>query len=96
MVRRSLSRLAWYFGIRWGDPEFQEHPSARLRPLWLLVVGALLSGLLFGVISEAFDGFDHGVAPVLFKAIAWAVLMTLFHVVADRRTETARRDRDHR
>src|SRR4051794_27983445 len=42
--------------ITLGRSALQALPPARRRPMWLLLVGALLSGVLFVVITEALDG----------------------------------------
>ena len=87
MALRTLSRLAWYFGIRRVDPSLGEQQAA--RPLWLVLIGGLVLGLPLGVISEALAETDFSTLAVIVKAVVFAVVYTAFHAVADRRSSKA-------
>jgi hypothetical protein len=89
MARRSLSRLAWYFGIGWGDPGYSEMSPAEPPGLRLVVVGWLVAATVFTFLSEAVEGFDGSVLGAVAKGAAFATALlafTLLMAPSDERT----------
>ncbi|MDA0172967.1 hypothetical protein OJ998_27950 [Solirubrobacter taibaiensis] len=84
MARRSLSRLAWYFGIAWGDPGYSEMSPAEPPGLWRVVVGWVVAATVFAFLSEAVDGFDGGVFGSAAKGAAFATVLVAFNLLMAR------------
>ena len=91
MLRRSLSRIAWSFGVRWGDPEVDTDRSSPTGVLHLVPVRASLRSdagqfLAAGVFSAAALVVVFGASPVrllpgfVAGVLAWGALQYLTDV----------------
>jgi hypothetical protein len=90
VVRRSLSRLAWYFGIAWGDPGYPETTTYTPPKVWRLLVGWLAAATVFAAGSEAVGGFEGGVTSSVARGAGFATALLAFNLLMARAQDVSR------
>jgi hypothetical protein len=97
-MRRFTVQLAWYFGLKLGDGP-PPSPAPRSRPRLLRrVVGAIIIGALFALISAGLGGFDDSLASLAFRGALFALAIGAWGLAIERMAEAEdrRRPRDLR